>query len=200
MNIRRIWMAAAFAVTVIAVATPVSAFDPEATFHKGTFVLSGAASYGWQFELEEKSDFSGLEFWTAAVRGGVLPFDTFASGTPVYGAFELGLEAIYLHYVEQDEYWAGLAAVIRYHFLSLGRFVPYVEIGGGAGGTNLEVPEIRSNFAFLIFGGVGASVFVADRTALYAGYRWQHVSNGNTSHPNRGYEANVAVAGFSLFF
>jgi opacity protein-like surface antigen len=78
--------------------------------------------------------------------------------------------------------------------------VPYVEVAGSAGGTDLELPEIRSTFAFLLWGGVGASVFVTENTAVYAGYRWQHVSNGNTSKPNRGFESNVAVAGLSLFF
>jgi opacity protein-like surface antigen len=89
---------------------------------------------------------------------------------------------------------------LRYHFLTLGRFVPYVEIAGSAGGTDLEVPEIKSAFAFLLFGGVGASVFVSDKTALYLGYRFQHVSNGNTSKPNRGFESNVVVGGVSFYF
>jgi len=78
--------------------------------------------------------------------------------------------------------------------------VPYVELAGSAGGTDLELPEIRSDFAFLIFGGAGASVFLTDHAAAYAGYRWQHVSNGNTSRPNRGFESHVAVLGLSLFF
>ena len=41
---------------------------------------------------------------------------------------------------------------------------------------------------------------MADRTAVYAGYRYQHVSNGNTNKPNRGFESNVGVVGMSFFF
>jgi hypothetical protein len=41
---------------------------------------------------------------------------------------------------------------------------------------------------------------VTDRTAIYAGYRWTHVSNGNTSDPNRGFESHTGVLGMSLFF
>ena len=63
-----------------------------------------------------------------------------------------------------------------------------------------SLPEIRSTFAFLLFGGGGASVFVDDRAAVYAGYRFQHVSNGNTSRPNRGFESHVGVMGFSFLF
>ena len=190
----------ALALVLLAVA-PVAAFDPEQTFKKGTFVLSGEGSYGWQVDIEDNRDFSEIEFWDAGVRFGLLPFETFGKGTPFYGSFEIGLEPLYQRYVEpQRRFWAGLSAVMRYHFLGLGRFVPYVELAGSAGGTDLELPEIRSDFAFLIFGGVGASVFFTDHAAAYAGYRWQHVSNGNTSKPNRGFESNVAVLGLSLFF
>jgi opacity protein-like surface antigen len=180
---------------------PAAAFDPEQTFKKGTFVVSGEGAYGWQFDLEDLGGFSKLEFWDAGVRFSLLPFETIGKGSPFYGAVELGLEPMYQRYVTpQRRFWAGLSAVARYHFLGLGRVVPYVELAGSAGGTDLKLTEIRSSFAFLIFGGAGASVFFNDRAAVYAGYRWQHVSNGDTSRPNRGFESNVAVLGLSLFF
>ena len=182
-------------------AVPAAAFEAEQTFRRGTFVVSGEGAYGWQLDLEDNRDFSALEFWDAGLRFSLLPFDTFGKGTFVYGALEVGLGPLYQRYVEpQRRFWAGLSAVARYHFLSVGRFVPYVELAGSAGGTDLELPEIRSAFAFLIFGGAGASVFLTDHAAAYAGYRWQHVSNGNTSRPNRGFESHVAVLGLSLFF
>ena len=188
---------------VVALLVPhaAAAFDAEQTFRKGALVLSGEGAYGWQFDLEDNSDFSALEFFDLAVRLGVLPFETLGKDGPFYGAFEVGLQPMYQRYLRpQERFWAGLAAVARYHFLGLGRVVPYVELAGSAGGTDLSLPEIRSDFAFVIFGGVGASVFFNDRSAAYAGYRWQHVSNGNTSQPNRGFESNVAVLGLSLFF
>lgn len=197
----RRFTALALVVNVLLAAAPTAAFDPEQTFKKGTFVLSGEGSYGWQFDIEDNRDFSKIEFWDAGVRVGLLPFETFGKERPLYGALEVGLEPLYQRYVEPERrFWAGLSAVVRYHFLALGRFVPYVELAGSAGVTDLELPEIRSDFAFLVFGGVGASVFVTDHAAAYAGYRWQHVSNGNTSRPNRGFESNVAVLGLSLFF
>ena len=197
----RRFTALAVVVNVLLAAAPAAAFDPEQTFTKGTFVLSGEGSYGGQVDIEDNRDFSKIEFWDAGVRFGLLPFETFGKKRPLYGALEVGVELLYQRYVEPERrFWAGLAAVVRYHFLALGRFVPYVELAGSAGGTDLELPEIRSDFAFLVFGGVGASVFVTDHAAAYAGYRWQHVSNGNTSRPNRGFESNVAVLGLSLFF
>ena len=60
--------------------------------------------------------------------------------------------------------------------------------------------EIDSVFSFMLWGGVGASVFVSDSTAVYAGYRYLHNSNGNVDTPNRGWESHVGVAGLSYYF
>jgi len=43
------------------------------------------------------------------------------------------------------------------------------------------------------------SVFLSDSTAVYAGYRYEHNSNGNTDKPNRGWESNVAILGVSYY-
>ena len=180
---------------------PAWAFDAEQTFKKGTFVLSGEGAYGWQFNLENKKSVTSLEFYDVGVRFSLLPFDPVGKDHFWYGALEVGFEPLYQKYTEpKPAFWAGLASVLRYHFLGLGRVVPYAELGAAAGGTDLEIREIDSSFAFLLFGGLGASLFVSDKTALYAGYRYQHVSNGNTSQPNRGFEAHVGVAGISFYF
>jgi hypothetical protein len=194
------WMTAAIAL-LLAAAAPAWAFDAEQTFKKGTFVLSGEGAYGWQFNLEDKKSVTYLEFYDVGVRFSLLPFDPVGKDHFWYGALEVGFEPLYQKYTEpKPAFWAGLASVLRYHFLGLGRVVPYAELGAAAGGTDLEIPEIDSSFAFLLFGGLGASIFVSDKTALYAGYRYQHVSNGGTSRPNRGFEAHVGVAGISFYF
>jgi hypothetical protein len=200
MRMRVRWIATALAL-LLAAAAPVLAFDAEEAFKKGTFILSGEGTYGWQTNAEDTRISSHLEFYDVGVRFSLLPFDPLGRDHFWYGALEAGLEPLYQHYTAPKQaFWAGLNAVLRYHFLGLGRFVPYVEVGGSAGGTDLEIPEIDSAFAFLILGGVGASVFLSNKTALYLGYRLQHVSNGNTSKPNRGFEANVVVGGMSFYF
>jgi len=188
-------------VALLLAAAPAWAFDAEQTFKKGTFMLSGEGAYGWQFNSEHKRNATYVELYDAGVRFSLLPLDTIARSSFLYGALEVGLEPLYQHYTTPKQaFWAGLAAVGRYHFLGLGRVVPYAEVGGAAGGTDLKVREINSTFAFLVFGGLGASIFISNKTALYAGYRFQHVSNGNTSRPNRGFEAQIGVAGISFFF
>ena len=176
------------------------AFDPEQTFRQGSFVVSPEAGYGRQFNLEDKRVFSDVEFVNVGVRFGWLPFSPVGPG-PLHGAFEVGLEPLYQRYLEpRDAFFAGLGLTGRYHFLSLGRFVPYAEAAAFAGGTDLKIREIRSDFTFLLWAGAGASFFVTDRTALYGGYRYEHLSNGNTERPNRGFEAHTGVAGVSFFF
>jgi len=89
--------------------------------------------------------------------------------------------------------------VARYHFLTLGRFVPYVEVAGGPGGTDLNVREIRSGFSFVVWGGAGASVFLTGTTAVYAGYCSEHNSNAGPASPNRGLDYHVVVIGVSYY-
>ncbi|HTO13537.1 MAG TPA: acyloxyacyl hydrolase [Candidatus Binatia bacterium] len=191
----------ALALLLLLSAPAARGYDPNQAFMQGSLVVSPEAAYGHQFDLEHKDGYTGLDFANIGVRLGWLPFKPLAADTPVYGSLEIGLEPLYQQYISpKQNYFAGLGMTYRYHFLSLGRFVPYFELAAFAGGTNLKVTEIRSDFTFLLWGGVGASYFVSDRTAVYTGYRYEHVSNGHTSTPNRGFESNVGVLGMSFFF
>jgi hypothetical protein len=184
---------------LLAGAPAAHAYDPKQTFLKGSLVVSPEVGYGDQFNLENQREFSDVNFLQLGVRFGWLPFSPSGPG-PLYGSFEIGVEPLYQRYLDPDAFFAGLGATFRYHFLSLGRFVPYAEAAAFAGGTDLNIREIDSNFSFLLWAGAGASFFVTDRTALYAGYRWTHVSNGGTSDPNRGLEAHTGIFGMSFFF
>jgi len=185
----------------VLIAAPAAlAFDLQQTFRQGSFVVSPEAGYGRQFNMEDKRVVTGVEFVNAGLRVGWLPFSPLGPG-PLHGSFEVGLEPLYQRYTEpHDAYFAGLGLTGRYHFLSLGRFVPYVEGAAVAGGTDLKIREIASDFTFVVWVGAGMAYFVTDRTALYGGYRYQHVSNGNTEVPNRGFESHTGVAGVSFFF
>ena len=185
----------------VLIAAPAAlAFDLQQTFRQGSFVVSPEAGYGRQFNMEDKRVVTGVEFVNAGLRVGWLPFSPLGPG-PLHGSFEVGLEPLYQRYTEpHDAFFAGLGLTGRYHFLSLGRFVPYVEGAAVAGGTDLKIREIASDFTFVVWVGAGMAYFVTDRTALYGGYRYQHVSNGGIEKPNRGFESHTGVAGVSLFF
>lgn len=175
------------------------AFDADAAFTKGGYVLSLEGGYGEQFDLGNAT-ITGLDFFNAGVRVGFLPWGVVGAG-PFKGAFEIGVEPFYQRFIEPEHaYFAGLGAVARYHLLPLGRFVPYLELGAAPGGTDLRVREQRTDIVFLLFGGVGASYFVTERAALYAGYRFQHISNAGTDSPNQGINSHTGVVGLSIFF
>lgn len=180
--------------------TKAQAYDPAEVWAKGSWLLSLEGAYGSQINPQDKRTTSDVEFVMAGLRVSLLPLGITGGESFLKGALEIGLEPVYLHYLHPDgAYYAGLAAALRYHFLSLGRFVPYIEGLAAAGGTNLRIAEIDSSFSFLLQGGIGASYFITDTTAIYAGWRWTHNSNGNTDRPNRGWEASTGVIGVSVF-
>ena len=181
-------------------ASPACAFDARQTFSPGTTVLSVEAGGGSQNNLENHRVQSNLDLWYLGLRYSLLPLAPVGPSL-LHGSLEVGLGTVYQKYEGgRDAFWAGLSAHGRWHFLSLGRFVPYVEMGAGVGGTDLNAIEINSTFAFLLSAGVGASVFITDQIALYGGYRLVHVSNGHTSRLNRGFEADTGVVGVSYYF
>ena len=192
-------VAAALALLLLGVG-PAGAFDNAQIFTQGTTVLSVEAGGGSQNDLENHHVQSNLDLWYLGVRYSLLPLAP-AGPSVLRGALEVGLGPMYQKYERgRDAFWAGLSAHGRWHFLSLGRFVPYVELGAGAGGTDLNAVEIDSTFAFLLSAGVGASIFLTDQIALYGGYRMVHISNGHTSRRNRGFEADTGVIGVSYYF
>ena len=192
---------AVLTVLLLALAAPGFAFDAGDTFRKGALAVSLEGGFGERTNVDNHREPTKIEFWNTGIRFSLLPFGVSLDGTPFKGALEVGLEPIYQRYTSPDDaHYIGLAAAFRYHFLALGRLVPYVDLMGAAGSTDLRTREIRSDFAFLLQGGAGLSLFVTQQTALYGGYRFQHVSNGNTAQPNRGFEAHTGVFGVSVFF
>ncbi len=202
---RSTWTVVSLALLALGVATlgatsMACAFDPEETFHPGAYVLSVEGGGGARVNTEQLADPTRLKMWNAGIRLSMIPWGPVGPGV-LRGAFEVGLEPFFQRYTDPVQAsFAGLAAVGRYHFLSLGRVVPYAEAFLSAGGTNLKIREIDSDFTFLVQAGAGLSVFLTDHVAMYGGYRFQHVSNGNTSQPNRGFESHMGVAGVSYYF
>jgi opacity protein-like surface antigen len=185
----------------LALATPVFAADAKETFSKHVLVVSLEGGFGDQLNHEDHRLRTNIEFWNTGIRFSLLPFGVSFDGSPLKGALEVGLEPFYQQYTHpRDAHYVGLGAAARYHFLALGRLVPYVELFLAAGSSDLRTREIDSDLAFLLQGGAGLSIFLTDHTAFYGGYRFQHVSNGNTSLPNRGFESHSGVFGVSVFF
>ena len=195
------WRWAALAATVVlSLARPAPAYDPEATFARGTTIFGLQVGGGAANNVEGHRDVSDISFITETPRLSYLFFSPFGSGL-LRSAFEPGLEGWFQQYLSPHSATAqGLKVAGRYHFIGLGRFVPYLEATAGAGGTSLRVPEIDSTFTFVLEAGAGLSYFVTDALALNAGYRFQHISNGHTSDRNRGFNSDSGVVGVSFYF
>jgi len=195
------WRWAALAATaVLSLARPAPAYDPEATFARGTTIFGLQVGGGAANNVEGHRDVSDISFITETPRLSYLFFSPFGSGL-LRSAFEPGLEGWFQQYLSPHSATAqGLKVTGRYHFIGLGRFVPYLVGTGGGGGTSLRVPEIDSTFTFVLEAGAGLSYFVTDALALNAGYRFQHISNGHTSDRNRGFNSDSGVVGVSFYF
>jgi lipid A 3-O-deacylase PagL len=185
---------------VVTAGAPAVAFDADAEFAKGTTVLGLQVGGGAQNNIAGDPSITGISFLTFSPRLSYLPFEPFGSGW-LRSAIEPGLEGWFQYYLEPRGPTAeGLKVALRYHFIGVGPLVPYLEATAGVGGTNLNVPEIRSDYAFVLDGGAGVSYFVAPGVAINLGYRLQHISNGGTGHPNRGVNSNTGVLGVSFHF
>jgi opacity protein-like surface antigen len=195
------WAAAAV-VALLSLVRPAVALDPEVAFARGTTIFGLQVGGGAANNIEGHRTVSDISFITETPRLSHLFFAPFGSGL-LRSAFEPGLEGWFQQYLSPHSASAqGLKVTGRYHFigLGLGPLVPYLEGTGGAGGTSLRVPEIDSTFTFVLEAGVGLSYFVTDTVAINAGYRFQHISNGHTSDPNRGFNSDSGVVGVSFYF
>ena len=193
-------MPAAVTLAVLAVVCPAPAFDSEAAFARGTVILGLQVGGGAANNIEDHRTISDISFVNVTPRVSYLLFSPFGSGL-LRSTVEPGVEGWFQYYLSPKEATAeGLKLAMRYHLIGFGRLVPYLEVNGGAGGTNLRVKEIDSTFTFVLEAGAGGSYFITDTIALNAGYRFQHISNGHTSSPNRGFNADTGIGGVSFHF
>ncbi len=119
------------------------------------------------------------------------------------GQVSLGAEMVYLEFREPLlTHGVGFTPRIKYTFVALGRFRPYVEFAGGPFWTDLggRIREEANQFNFVLTGGVGVSWFVTPQLAFNAGYRFHHISNAGTAFPNLGLNASLPFGGFSFYF
>ena len=199
-RVARCGLVAVTAVAVLSSARPAPAYDAEAAFARGTTIFGLQIGGGAINDVEDQRTVSDISFINVTPRVSYLFFSPFGAGW-LRSAVEPGIEGWFQYYRSPHSATAeGLKLALRYHFIGLGRLVPYLEATGGAGATNLRVPEIDSTFTFVAEAGVGLSYFVTDTVALNAGFRFQHISNGNTSSPNRGFNSNSGVVGVSFHF
>lgn len=94
----------------------------------------------------------------------------------------------------------GFTPLLRYNFATGGRWVPFVDAGGGGAYTNISAPDLSNGFQFNIQIGAGAHYFLRETSALTLQYRWLHLSNAGLNVPNSGLNSHLVFAGLEQFF
>ncbi len=119
------------------------------------------------------------------------------------GQVSIGAEMVYIQFQEPVlTHGIGFTPKIKYSFVALPHFRPYVEFAGGPFWTDLgdRVPEESTQFNFVLTAGGGFSYFVTRQAAINVGYRFHHISNAGTHYPNLGLNSSMPFGGFSFYF
>jgi len=119
------------------------------------------------------------------------------------GNVTLMLEPFYAAYYQPfGASAAGGALVVKYNFLSFGRWMPYWDMGAGILWTDLapRIAEESTPFNFVLEAGPGLQYFATERLALTVGTRFHHISNAGTGERNHALNATLTYVGISLFF
>jgi Lipid A 3-O-deacylase (PagL) len=117
------------------------------------------------------------------------------------GNFEIIVEPmlIYLDASNSATVFGG-AALARWVYATSSRVRPYLEAGGGVVGGQVDLRQTSCDVNFILEGGGGAMVFLAERVALTLGARLHHVSNGGRCSHNQGINSVVGIVGITYFF
>ena len=96
---------------------------------------------------------------------------------------------------------AGGSLVVKYNFLSFGRWMPFWDAGGGMAWTNLapRIPEESTQFQFILETGPGVHYFMTKRVTVTTGVRFHHFSNAGLGERNTGINAVLPYVGLSVF-
>ena len=150
-----------------------------------------------------------VEVWTAGGKG--LMGTTKDTGLWITGGrfgkfltrkIEYDIEVVPVFMVFQHTTVYGLNVtplLLKWNMRTSGRFIPYIEGGGGLLFTSSEVPDGTSRFNFTPQVGVGLQLFSREKRALRTGIRYMHISNGGLESPNPGINTLQFLIGYEWF-
>jgi hypothetical protein len=170
----------------------------------------GKGSQEWGLSLGRGT---GLDIWgsrgadTADVevvgllpRFGVGLSDPVGRDSWVHGNLELVVEgSVLAAYGPKGGFVGGVGLAFRYNLLGWQRMVPFVEIGGGVGGIELDLDDQSDGLAFSAHGGLGVHWWLSERTAFTASWRLHHLSNAGIGGDNAGINDSMFLVGMSYF-
>jgi opacity protein-like surface antigen len=141
-----------------------------------------------------------IQTWDAIARAGFFLSDEIGKGSWYQGRHELLVELPYhLAVNNKGRSMVGLYGLGHWRFTSLDTMVPYVLAGGGPLFVDLGIPTMGTKLCFSYQGGTGLQYFIDKNTALNLEYRYHHISNAGTGHPNEPLNSNKILFGVSWY-
>ncbi len=141
-----------------------------------------------------------LQFINVSPRWGIGITDPLGGSAWYHGNFEFLAEGTYLREFEPIHgHSVGITALVRYNFIRDGKVIPFAEIGAGIHSLNFDLKGQEDGLNFSGQGGFGLHYFISEQTAVTAGWRFVHISNGSNGN-NLGLNDSVILIGISTFF
>jgi len=156
---------------------------------------SGLGIWGSHERDTEDVELSGL-----VPRFGVGLSDPLGEDAWYHGNVELLVEgALLVAYAPKGGFVGGAGLALRYNWLGWDGLVPFVEIGAGVAGLELDLEDQSDGFAFTAHGGVGLHAWLSERLAVTASWRLHHLSNAGIGGENVGINDSMLLVGLSYF-
>jgi hypothetical protein len=152
---------------------------------------------------ENTNSFSEAQIWTAGFFLGRRITPEIGRGWR-RGHLEYGFDVAPVFITYRNQRTHGIAfdpVILRWNSsLHKGRVAPYIELGGGAVRTPVNLPPgDTSNFNFMAKGGGGVHLFTRRRQSLDLGGYWWHVSNANLGVRNTEFNGVQVTVGYHWF-
>jgi lipid A 3-O-deacylase len=176
-------------------------FDVRNRVTKGTLEYGLLGGYWKGNDLFQNAPSTNRHAIYVLPQLGLVLTDELGSGL-VAGNVEVLLEPMAAHYYEPFSASAfGGSLMVKYNFLSFGRWRPFWDAGAGMLWTDLapRIPEQSTQFNFILQTGPGVSYFVSENWAITTGIRLHHISNANIGDRNTGLNAWLFNLGVSFF-
>lgn len=159
-----------------------------------------SAFYGLGINQGINNSAEGIHIATGGVRWSHLWGESFGSilrGHPAVAIEFLPVMA----FVEAGQTTWGVGANLLYehHFAVNGRVLPVWKLGAGFLYTNHKIPRDETRHNFSVLTALGVDFMVSERSALFLGYRFHHVSNANTGGVNPGINVHSMLFGLSFY-
>ncbi|WP_413936253.1 acyloxyacyl hydrolase [Nitrospira sp. BLG_1] len=183
------------------VAVAQSSFEARNVLTKGTVELGGTLGYAQGTTAVGNGPSANRSAVFMMPRLGVVLTDPLGSGW-WQGNVEFLVQPLFARFTQPfAAEAAGGSFLLKYNFLSFGRWVPFWDVGAGIIWTNLapRIPEQSTQYEFVLETGPGVHYFMTDRIALTMGVRLHHISNANLGDRNTGINTVLPYVGISFF-